>query len=209
MPAHATDPRPGSRPEIARSGRLVSVIVAATGATATCETWSPTLGLHIDHAEDPGRIPRFASAKRPSDDGGRTKISPLRDNSLTPSSTQDAFRAAEHRMVTDPDHLASTVMLIDLDASDADHTAPTTPSVSRRPRSSADGRPRRPVPAQRRSWRMPWLAVLASDSAEIASDCRVDSACERAASSFMSASVRFAAPVLSTSTICLVKSCRV
>ncbi|MBB5764447.1 hypothetical protein HNR01_004087 [Methylorubrum rhodesianum] len=37
---------------------------------------------------------------------------------------------------------------------------------------------------------MPWLAWLASDSAEIASDWRVDSACEIAASAFNSAFTR-------------------
>ena len=53
------------------------------------------------------------------------------------------------------------------------------------------------------------MAWLASDRAEIARDWRVDSACEIAASAFMSAFTRLPEPVSSTSTIYLVKSWRV
>ena len=53
------------------------------------------------------------------------------------------------------------------------------------------------------------MAWLASDSAEIASDWRVESAREIAASAFMSAFIRLPEPVSSRSTIFLVKSWRV
>lgn len=60
--------------------------------------------------------------------------------------------------------------------------------------------------AQRSNWRTPWLAWFASESADTPSDCRVDSACEFAASAFMSALTRLAAPVSRMLPTCFVKS---
>src|SRR6266576_1606220 len=51
---------------------------------------------------------------------------------------------------------------------------------------------------QRRSWRTPCCDWLASDSADVAIDWRVDSAWLLAASSLVSASVRLAEPVCNT-----------
>ena len=55
---------------------------------------------------------------------------------------------------------------------------------------------------------MPCWAVLASDRAEMPSDCRVERACEFAASSLRSALVRFDEPVSSTLIRFFVKSWR-